>query len=89
MCRSGGGIKATFSRKSWKERWFVLKGGVLSYHKTPVAPPLGEISIKDIVDIAASDAYDTSVSEFSIVTPDRTFYLKCNTPEDCRVCCAR
>ena len=30
---AGGGIKSTFSRKSWKERWFVLRNGILSYHK--------------------------------------------------------
>jgi hypothetical protein len=82
----GGGSKTTFSRKNWKERWFVLKAGVLSYAKTVAAPPLGEIQIKSIIDVSATDGTDTNVREFSIVTEGRTYYFRCHTHEDCLVC---
>ena len=82
----GGGSKTTFSRKTWKERWFVLKGGVLTYSKTVGSPALGEIQIKSIVDVGATDATDTTVREFSIVTDERNYHFRCHTHEDCMVC---
>jgi hypothetical protein len=82
----GGGSKSTFSRKTWKERWFVLKGGVLTYSKTVGSPALGEIQIKSIVDVGAADATDTTVREFSIVTDERNYHFRCHTHEDCMVC---
>ena len=72
--------------RSWKERWFVLKGGVLTYSKTVGSPALGEIQIKSIVDVGATDATDTTVREFSIVTDERNYHFRCHTHEDCMVC---
>ena len=85
VSRAGGGGKSTFSRKSWKERWFVLKGGKLTYHKSVTAPALGEISMADVIDVCASDVVAAEVREFSVVTPERTYYLRCHTPKDCQV----
>ena len=82
---SGGGKISTFSRKSWKERWFVLRGGVLTYHDTVGGPVMGRIEVKEIVEIAISDALDKTVVDFSIVLPSKTIHLSCRNSEDCQV----
>jgi hypothetical protein len=88
MCEncSGGGKFATFSRKSWKERWFVLRDGVLTYYETIGAAPQGTIPVKDIVDIIADDSANSESVDFSIACTDKTHHLRCKTPADCQVC---
>jgi hypothetical protein len=49
-CVTGGWlVKQGHKVKNWKRRWFVLRGGILSYHKSPRdVKPQGEIPICSI-----------------------------------------
>jgi len=73
LTKEGGGFKR------WKKRWFVLKGGDLSYFKNKGdQQSLGVISLPTAGHIKATDR-KKKVYGFEIPTPSRTYYLAADT----------
>eukprot|EP00002_Diphylleia_rotans_P013368 TRINITY_DN2612_c0_g1_i6.p1 TRINITY_DN2612_c0_g1~~TRINITY_DN2612_c0_g1_i6.p1 ORF type:complete len:674 (-),score=128.55 TRINITY_DN2612_c0_g1_i6:134-2155(-) len=78
--------------KAWKDRYFVLKGGILSYFKSQDdLQPVGEIKIKDVISITKLDGSSSQTSktfmgyEFCVTTRSRVYYFLAKTkPERMR-----
>ncbi|KAK5576255.1 hypothetical protein RB653_007396 [Dictyostelium firmibasis] len=76
LTKEGGGFK------SWKKRWFILKGGDLSYYKTKgELVPLGVIHLNTSGHIKNSDR-KKRVNGFEVQTPSRTYFLCSETEEE-------
>ena len=76
--KKGGG-----RRKNWKKRWFVLRPTKLAIYKSDKEYRLLRlIDITSIHTCAQVDVGKKHQNVFGLVTPDRTFYLKSNTPLD-------
>ncbi|EGC32113.1 hypothetical protein DICPUDRAFT_38849 [Dictyostelium purpureum] len=76
LTKEGGGFK------SWKKRWFILRGGDLSYYKTKgETVPLGIIHLNTSGHIKNSDR-KKRVNGFEVQTPSRTYFLCSETEEE-------
>jgi len=76
LTKEGGGFK------SWKKRWFILRGGDLCYYKTKgETVPLGTIHLNTSGHIKHSDR-KKKINGFEVQTPSRTFYLSAETEEE-------
>lgn len=80
MTKQGGG-SGTFSRKSWKHRWFEFKDGILTYHKKIGTPELGTVHVRDM--LGFEDGGMVVEGEgFAIQTTDRTYFCMCASPAE-------
>ncbi|XP_029449186.1 pleckstrin homology domain-containing family H member 2 isoform X2 [Rhinatrema bivittatum] len=77
--KSGYLLKMGGKARSWKRRWFVLKGGELLYYKSPsdvIRKPQGHIELSASSQIVRGDGKQT----FQLMTEKRTFYLTADSP---------
>nr|XP_033795464.1 pleckstrin homology domain-containing family H member 2 isoform X2 [Geotrypetes seraphini] len=77
--KSGYLLKMSGRVKSWKRRWFVLKGGELLYYKSPsdvIRKPQGHIELSASSQILRGDGKQT----VQLMTEKRTFYLTADSP---------
>ncbi|XP_030051654.1 pleckstrin homology domain-containing family H member 2 [Microcaecilia unicolor] len=77
--KSGYLLKMSGKVKSWKRRWFVLKGGELLYYKSPsdvIRKPQGHIELSASSRILRGDGKQT----VQLMTEKRTFYLSADSP---------
>eukprot|EP01133_Synstelium_polycarpum_P014077 gene14077-16593_t len=74
LTKEGGSVK------SWKKRWFILKGKKIYYFKYK-----GDQYCKGFIDLEDSSSVRTvGTKEFHIVTAKRVFPLKSETPNDAK-----
>ncbi|KAE8600643.1 hypothetical protein XENTR_v10013342 [Xenopus tropicalis] len=77
--KSGYLLKMGGKIKTWKRRWFVLKGGELLYYKSPsdvIRKPQGQIELNSSSHILKGDGKQT----VQLVTEKRTYYLTADSP---------
>ncbi|KAG8443617.1 hypothetical protein GDO86_008966 [Hymenochirus boettgeri] len=77
--KSGYLLKMGGKIKTWKRRWFVLKGGELLYYKSPsdvIRKPQGQIELNSSSHILKGDGKQT----MQLVTEKRTYYLTADSP---------
>lgn len=77
--KSGYLLKMGGKLKTWKRRWFVLKGGELLYYKSPsdvIRKPQGQIELNSTSHIVRGDGKQT----VQLVTEKRTYYLTADSP---------
>nr|DBA27194.1 TPA: hypothetical protein GDO54_011362 [Pyxicephalus adspersus] len=77
--KSGYLLKMGGKLKTWKRRWFVLKGGELLYYKSPsdvICKPQGQIELNSSSHIVRGDGKQT----VQLVTEKRTYYLTADSP---------
>ncbi|KAM9016216.1 pleckstrin homology domain-containing family H member 2 isoform 1-T1 [Ara ararauna] len=77
--KSGYLLKMGGKVKTWKRRWFVLKGGELLYYKSPsdvIRKPQGQIELNACSQIERGDGKQT----IQLTTEKRTYYLTADSP---------
>ncbi|XP_031213293.1 pleckstrin homology domain-containing family H member 2 isoform X3 [Mastomys coucha] len=77
--KSGYLLKMSRRVKTWKRRWFVLKGGELLYYKSPsdvIRKPQGHIELSASCSILRGDNKQT----VQLTTEKHTFYLTADSP---------
>uniref|UniRef100_A0A672UMA6 Pleckstrin homology, MyTH4 and FERM domain containing H2 n=1 Tax=Strigops habroptila TaxID=2489341 RepID=A0A672UMA6_STRHB len=77
--KSGYLLKMGGKVKTWKRRWFVLKGGELLYYKSPsdvIRKPQGQIELNASSQIERGDGKQT----IQLTTEKRTYYLTADSP---------
>nr|XP_035929602.1 pleckstrin homology domain-containing family H member 2 isoform X3 [Halichoerus grypus] len=77
--KSGYLLKMSGKVKTWKRRWFVLKGGELLYYKSPsdvIRKPQGHIELSASCGILRGDNKQT----VQLTTEKRTYYLTADSP---------
>ncbi|KAM8947352.1 pleckstrin homology domain-containing family H member 2 isoform 2-T2 [Pelodytes ibericus] len=77
--KSGYLLKMGGKIKTWKRRWFVLKGGELLYYKSPsdvIRKPQGQIELNSASHIVKGDGKQT----VQLVTEKRTYFLTADSP---------
>uniref|UniRef100_A0A8C8RQS6 Pleckstrin homology domain-containing family H member 2 n=1 Tax=Pelusios castaneus TaxID=367368 RepID=A0A8C8RQS6_9SAUR len=77
--KSGYLLKMGGKVKTWKRRWFVLKGGELLYYKSPsdvIQKPQGQIELSISSHIVRGDGKQT----VQLITEKRTYYLTADSP---------
>ncbi|KAM4772471.1 pleckstrin homology domain-containing family H member 2 [Rhinophrynus dorsalis] len=77
--KSGYLLKMGGKLKTWKRRWFILKGGELLYYKSPsdvIRKPQGQIELNSSSHILKGDGKQT----VQLVTEKRTYYLTADSP---------
>uniref|UniRef100_A0A8C2UVL9 Pleckstrin homology domain-containing family H member 2 n=1 Tax=Chinchilla lanigera TaxID=34839 RepID=A0A8C2UVL9_CHILA len=77
--KSGYLLKMSGKAKTWKRRWFVLKGGELLYYKSPsdvIRKPQGHIELSASCSILRGDNKQT----VQLTTEKHTYYLTADSP---------
>ncbi|GCB67563.1 hypothetical protein scyTo_0010265, partial [Scyliorhinus torazame] len=77
--KSGYLLKMGGKVKTWKRRWFVLKGGELLYYKSPsdvIRKPQGQIELNVSNHIVRCDGKQT----IQLITEKKTYYLTADSP---------
>ncbi|KAM6179958.1 pleckstrin homology domain-containing family H member 2 isoform 2-T2 [Erethizon dorsatum] len=77
--KSGYLLKMSGKVKTWKRRWFVLKGGELLYYKSPsdvIRKPQGHIELSASCSILRGDNKQT----VQLTTGKHTYYLTADSP---------
>ncbi|XP_044933680.1 pleckstrin homology domain-containing family H member 2 isoform X1 [Mustela nigripes] len=77
--KSGYLLKMSGRVKTWKRRWFVLKGGELLYYKSPsdvIRKPQGHIELSASCGILRGDNKQT----VQLTTEKHTYYLTADSP---------
>uniref|UniRef100_A0A7M4FC65 Pleckstrin homology, MyTH4 and FERM domain containing H2 n=1 Tax=Crocodylus porosus TaxID=8502 RepID=A0A7M4FC65_CROPO len=77
--KSGYLLKMGGKVKTWKRRWFVLKGGELLYYKSPsdvIRKPQGQIELSASSHIVRGDGKQT----VQLTTKKRAYYLTADSP---------
>ncbi|XP_075392008.1 pleckstrin homology domain-containing family H member 2 isoform X2 [Tenrec ecaudatus] len=77
--KSGYLLKMSGKVKTWKRRWFVLKGGELLYYKSPsdvIRKPQGHIELVASCNILRGDNKQT----VQLTTGKHTYYLTADSP---------
>ncbi|XP_062911748.1 pleckstrin homology domain-containing family H member 2-like [Mobula hypostoma] len=77
--KSGYLLKMGGKAKTWKRRWFVLKGGELLYYKSPsdvIRKPQGRIELNISNHIVRCDGKQT----IQLITEKKTYYLTADSP---------
>ncbi|XP_041038851.1 pleckstrin homology domain-containing family H member 2 isoform X2 [Carcharodon carcharias] len=77
--KSGYLLKMGGKVKTWKRRWFVLKGGELLYYKSPsdvICKPQGQIELNISNHIVRCDGKQT----IQLITEKKTYYLTADSP---------
>ncbi|XP_068014940.1 pleckstrin homology domain-containing family H member 2 isoform X2 [Melanerpes formicivorus] len=77
--KSGYLLKMGGKVKTWKRRWFMLKGGELLYYKSPsdvIRKPQGQIELNASSHIERGDGKQT----IQLTTEKRTYYLTADSP---------
>nr|XP_023422058.1 pleckstrin homology domain-containing family H member 2 [Cavia porcellus] len=77
--KSGYLLKMSGKVKTWKRRWFVLKGGELLYYKSPsdvIRKPQGHIELSASCSIVRGDNKQT----VQLMTEKHTYYLSADLP---------
>ncbi|CAD7677363.1 unnamed protein product [Nyctereutes procyonoides] len=77
--KSGYLLKMSGKVKTWKRRWFVLKGGELLYYKSPsdvIRKPQGHIELSASCNILRGDNKQT----VQLTTEKHTYYLTADSP---------
>ncbi|XP_069464563.1 pleckstrin homology domain-containing family H member 2 [Ambystoma mexicanum] len=77
--KSGYLLKLGGKVKTWKRRWFVLKGGELLYYKSPsdvIRKPEGQMELSVSSHIVRSEGKQT----VQLITEKRTYYLSADSP---------
>ncbi|MGH0173914.1 UNVERIFIED_CONTAM: hypothetical protein FKN15_070792 [Acipenser sinensis] len=77
--KSGYLLKMGGKVKTWKRRWFVLKGGELLYYKSPsdvIRKPQGQIELSTSSSIVRGDGKQT----IQMITEKRVYYLTADSP---------
>uniref|UniRef100_A0A8U7MB61 Pleckstrin homology, MyTH4 and FERM domain containing H2 n=1 Tax=Corvus moneduloides TaxID=1196302 RepID=A0A8U7MB61_CORMO len=77
--KSGYLLKMGGKVKTWKRRWFVLKGGELLYYKSPsdvIRKPQDQIELNASSHIERGDGKQT----IQLTTEKRTYYLTADSP---------
>ncbi|RXM99213.1 Pleckstrin homology domain-containing family H member 2 [Acipenser ruthenus] len=77
--KSGYLLKMGGKVKTWKRRWFVLKGGELLYYKSPsdvIRKPQGQIELSASSSIVRGDGKQT----IQMITEKRVYYLTADSP---------
>ncbi|XP_052042451.1 pleckstrin homology domain-containing family H member 2 isoform X1 [Apodemus sylvaticus] len=77
--KSGYLLKMSSRVKTWKRRWFVLKGGELLYYKSPsdvIRKPQGHIELSACCSILRGDNKQT----VQLTTEKHTYYLTADSP---------
>lgn len=77
--KSGYLLKMSGKVKTWKRRWFVLKGGELLYYKSPsdvIRKPQGHIELSASCSIVKGDNKQT----VQLTTEKHTYYLTADSP---------
>ncbi|EDL38577.1 pleckstrin homology domain-containing family H member 2 isoform X2 [Mus musculus] len=77
--KSGYLLKMSVRVKTWKRRWFVLKGGELLYYKSPsdvIRKPQGHIELSASCSILRGDNKQT----VQLATEKHTYYLTADSP---------
>ncbi|GAA5853844.1 hypothetical protein JCM8547_007470 [Rhodosporidiobolus lusitaniae] len=85
--KSGYLMKKGEKRKTWKKRWFVLRGGQLAMYKTDKEYRLLRlIPITDIHSVSPVEL-KKHFHAFGIVTPRRTYYVEASSPDEVQSWC--
>ena len=73
-------------RKTWKKRWFELRGSMLSYYVAPAGEEKGALDLRHnaVQQVRVSTAENTERYELEIVCEGRTYRLACEHSEDRR-----
>lgn len=73
-------------RKTWKKRWFELRGQVLTYYVAPAGDERGHLDLLHpaVKQIRISESTDSERFELEIVCTGRTYRLACAVAEDRR-----
>ncbi|XP_067901278.1 pleckstrin homology domain-containing family H member 2 isoform X2 [Heterodontus francisci] len=77
--KSGYLLKMGGKVKTWKRRWFILKGGELLYYKSPsdvICKPQGQIELNVSNHIVRCDGKQT----IQLITEKKTYYLTADSP---------
>ncbi|MGH0167792.1 UNVERIFIED_CONTAM: hypothetical protein FKN15_052776 [Acipenser sinensis] len=77
--KSGYLLKMGGKVKTWKRRWFVLKGGELLYYKSPsdvIRKPQGQIELSASSSVVRGDGKQT----IQMITEKRVYYLTADSP---------
>ncbi|XP_023566998.1 pleckstrin homology domain-containing family H member 2 isoform X3 [Octodon degus] len=77
--KSGYLLKMSGKAKTWKRRWFVLKGGELLYYKSPsdvIRKPQGHIELSTSCSVLRGDNKQT----VQLTTEKHTYYLTADSP---------
>ncbi|KAM5292337.1 pleckstrin homology domain-containing family H member 2 isoform 1-T1 [Ctenodactylus gundi] len=77
--KSGYLLKMSGKVKTWKRRWFVLKGGELLYYKSPsdvIRKPQGHIELSASCRLLRGDTKQT----VQLITEKHTYYLTADSP---------
>ncbi|XP_041107363.1 pleckstrin homology domain-containing family H member 2 [Polyodon spathula] len=77
--KSGYLLKMGGKVKTWKRRWFVLKGGELLYYKSPsdvIRKPQGQIELSASSSIVRGDGKQT----IQMISEKRIYYLTADSP---------
>ncbi|XP_025058995.1 pleckstrin homology domain-containing family H member 2 isoform X3 [Alligator sinensis] len=77
--KSGYLLKMSGKVKTWKRRWFVLKGGELLYYKSPsdvIRKPQGQVELSASSHIVRGDGKQT----VQLTTKKRAYYLTADSP---------
>ncbi|XP_057599200.1 pleckstrin homology domain-containing family H member 2 [Hippopotamus amphibius kiboko] len=77
--KSGYLLKMSGKVKTWKRRWFVLKGGELLYYKSPsdvIRKPQGHIELSASCSVLRGDNKQT----VQLTTEKHTYYLTADSP---------
>ena len=77
-------VKLGEKRKSWKKRWFELRGPMLSYYVEPAGEEKGHLDLRHaaVQQIRISESVESEKFELEIVCVDRTYRLACAVAED-------
>ncbi|BGP19246.1 hypothetical protein JCM10213_007019 [Rhodosporidiobolus nylandii] len=85
--KSGYLMKKGEKRKTWKKRWFVLRGAQLAMYKTDEEYRLLRlIPITDIHSVSPVEL-KKHAHAFGIVTPRRTYYVEASSPSEVHSWC--
>jgi len=78
LTKMGGGSTPLFGRKSWKQRWFVLKAGVLSYSEDEHSEQLGVLDLKGAILEDVTSKENGYEFDITVKKPEkRTYCIRC------------
>ncbi|KZT52318.1 PH-domain-containing protein [Calocera cornea HHB12733] len=82
VIKTGYLFKKGERRKTWKKRWFVLRGAKLAYYKSNAEYRL--LHLLPTANISAVQPVDLKKygHAFALITPSRTFYLRAETEQE-------
>jgi hypothetical protein len=68
--------------KDWRSRYFVLKGSMLYFSKTPSDAPHGIVDLKDCITVKSAEDTTRKAHSFELQTPETTYYMYAASDKD-------